>query len=165
MTYAEKFPVLDKDKSFALHIDNNGINTIVPCGNISCDNCEFKGDVDSELALTCKGARARWLFSACEESLLPTLTDEDKYAYNEKIYPPLKYSTPIKIEDDYGQEDEDILFKEKRLIEALMSIKHHCRTSECESCMLSNDGLECELVNNPVAPDEWGIDTVRRVVL
>lgn len=168
MTYAEKFPMLNKNKAFGL------VNTIgrcgyaiFPCQRINCSECRFKADVDSEFSLTCRGARVRWLMSACEEAILPNIIDVEKiedYDKHNHIYPPA-YSEPIKVEDEYWREDEDILGKEKELIDILSALKHHCQTSECHFCMLSNDELECALSNNPVVPEEWCIDIVRRIVL
>lgn len=166
MTYAEKFPMLNKYKAFGLaNIVGECGYAIFPCQLITCSECKFKADVDSEFSLTCRGARTRWLMSDCEDKALPKIiAEEDMEDVCNHIYPP-GYSEPVKVEDEYGQEDEDTLANEKELIDILTALKHHCQTSECQSCMLANDELECALVNNPIVPEEWCIDTVRRIVL
>ena len=165
MTYTEKFPML-KNKAFGLaNIVGECGYAIFPCQMITCDECRFKLDVDSELSLTCRGARYRWLMSACEDTALPKIiAEEDMEDACNHIYPPA-YSEPVKVEDEYGQEDEDVLAKEKELFDALKIIKHHCLTEECRFCVLASDYSECALINNPAPPEEWCMDTMRRIVL
>ena len=166
MTYAEKFPMLNKYKAFGLaNVVGECGYAIFPCQLITCNECKFKSDVDSEFSLTCRGARTRWLMSACEDTALPKIiAEEDMEDVLHHIYPPT-YSEPVKVEDEYGQEDEDTLADEKELIDALMIIKHHCLATKCPNCILASDYSECALINNPVPPEDWSIDTIRRIVL
>ena len=78
MTYAEKFPMLNKYKAFGLaNVVGECGYAIIPCQLITCNECKFKSDVDSEFSLTCRGARTRWLMSACEDKALPKIIAEE----------------------------------------------------------------------------------------